>query len=158
MPGMVKPVEEAADDLAFLESVDSSSKTGSISGLLVQGSPFDVQNRKPLPGVTIRFRSHDTAVETLSDDNGRYSVLLPDGLVRIEPLLPDHLVGRGSAEIKNGGCTSHTVVVQFNGRVRGEVPQAPPQVLLQWRCHIRASRNASPRWRTISAPFFATSH
>ena len=67
MPVMVKPIEEAADDLAFLESVDPSSKTGSISGLIVQGSPFDVQNRKPLPGVTIRFRSRDTTVDTVSD-------------------------------------------------------------------------------------------
>ena len=136
MPVMVKPAEEAADDLAYLESVDSSSKTGSLSGLLVQGNPFDVQNRKPLPGITIRFRSRQTAVETVSDDNGRYSVLLPEGRVSIEPWLPDHLVGRETAEIRAGGCTSHSVVVQLNGRIRGRVlrPDASP---MTWMVDLR---------------------
>ena len=128
MPITSKPVEEASDDLAFLESSDPSSNTGSISGVLVQGNPFDVRDRKPLPGVTIRFRSRDTTVEAVSDDRGRYAAVLPEGLVRIEPLLPDHLVGRGAAEIRAGGCTSHSVIAQLNGRIRGRVlrPDASP--------------------------------
>ena len=123
MPFAIKPVDEAADDLAFLESSDPTSKTGSITGVLVQGSMSNVeQKRTPLPGVTIRFRSRDTVVEAVSDDHGRYSVFdLPEGLVTIEPVLPDYLFGRSNVEVRAGGCTPQWIVAELNGRIRGRV-------------------------------------
>ena len=130
MPLLMKPVEEGAEELAFLEAANSPSGTGSISGVLGRGNPFnDSQKRKPLPGVTIRFRSGDTTVEAVTDDDGRYSVFdLPEGFVRIDLSLRNHVVRNGSAEIRAGGCTPHDLLVELNGRIRGRVlrPDASP--------------------------------
>jgi hypothetical protein len=134
MPVLIKPVDQAADDLAFLESSDPTSKSGSISGVLIQGNLSNAdQKRKPLPGVTIRFRSRATIVEAVSDDHGRYSVSdLPEGFVKIEPLLPDHLVGNSNVEIRAGGCTPQVLVAELNGRIRGRVlrPDTSPMIWL----------------------------
>ncbi|MEO5896890.1 MAG: hypothetical protein ABIS06_14430 [Vicinamibacterales bacterium] len=123
MPTAIKPVDEAADDLAFLGASDPASKSGSISGVLVQGSMSNSeQKRTPLPGVTIRFRSRDTNIEVVSDDKGRYSVFdLPEGLVKIEPVLPDYLFGGSAVEVRAGGCTPQWIVAELNGRIRGRV-------------------------------------
>ena len=134
MAVLIKPVDEAADDLAFLEFSDPTSKSGSISGVLIQGNMSNVdQKRKPLPGVTIRFRSGASVVEAVSDDHGRYSVFdLPEGFVKIEPLLPDHLIGNRNVEIRAGGCTPQVLVAELNGRIRGRVlrPDASPMTWL----------------------------
>jgi len=123
MPVAVKPFDEAADDLAFLAAADPTSKSGSVSGVLVQGSMSNSeQKRTPLPSVTIRFRSGDTIVEAVTDDKGRYSVFdLPEGLVKMEAVLPDYLFGRGVVEVRAGGCTPQSIVAELNGRIRGRV-------------------------------------
>jgi len=156
MPVLMKPTEEAADDLAFLESADPTSKSGSISGVLVQGNLSNAgQKRQPLPGVTIRFRSRDTIVEAVSDDKGRYSVFdLPEGPVRIELLLPDHLVGNRNVEIRAGGCTPQVLVAELNGRIRGRVlrPDASPMTWLVTLLPAHSSGGSfDPSGRSVGA-------
>ena len=126
MPLAIKQMDDAAADVAFLEASDLTSKSGSISGVLVEGNMSDAsQKRTPLPGVTIRFRSPDTTAEALSDEKGHYSVFdLPEGLIKIEPVLPDHLFGNRTAVVRAGGCTPQVIVAELNGRIRGRVLHA----------------------------------
>ena len=130
MPAAIKPVDEAADDLAFLGSFDPTSKGGSISGVIVQGSMLNGgEKRTPLPGVVIRFRSGDKVLEAVSDEKGRYAISnVPEGLVKMEPVLPDYLAGGGSVEVRSGGCTPQWIVAELNGRIRGRVllPDSSP--------------------------------
>jgi hypothetical protein len=134
MPVAIKPVEEAADDLAFLGSFDPNSKGGTLYGAIVQGNMLNVADtRTPLPGVTIRFRSGDKVFEAVSDEKGRYSISdLPEGLVKIEPVLPESLAGNRSVEVRAGGCTPQWIVAEFNGRIRGRVlrPDSSPMTWL----------------------------
>ena len=91
--------------------------------MLVQGSRFTGPPRRPLAGVRVRFTSGNSVVETVTDHQGRYDVSgLPEGIVRIEPVLPDQLVAEsGGAEVRAGGCAVHVVVAEWNGRIRGRV-------------------------------------
>lgn len=136
MPVAMKPIEEAADDLAFLEVAGASATTGSIHGVLAQGNRFNTDQRTPLPGVTIRFRSGETNLEVVSDDSGRYAVSgLPEGLVSIDPLLPDHLVAKWGAQITAGGCTPQYLLAELNGRIRGRVI-LPDQSPMTWMVDV----------------------
>ncbi len=119
------PVEEATNDLSFLSNRDVlSSTTGRVYGAAVQGSRFAGSPRRPLAGVSVRFRSEDWLTETVTDAEGRYDVpALPEGFVRIEPMLPDRLATweAGSIEVRAGGCTPHHIIAEWNGRIRGRV-------------------------------------
>jgi hypothetical protein len=121
----VTPVEEAGDDLSFLSNRDVLfSATGRVYGVVVQGSRFAGPPRRPLAGVSVRFRSENSLTETVTDAEGRYDVSgLPVGFVRIEPMLPDRLATweAGSIEVRAGGCTPHHIIAEWNGRIRGRV-------------------------------------
>lgn len=119
-----KDIEQAADELAFLDAA-SSNIFGTIHGtLMTDPSGESSSPGAPLSGVTIRFSS-DTGffAQATTDDRGQYTVSgIPEGRVWIEPLLPDGwLMSARSVQARSGGCTPFSPVARLNGRIRGRV-------------------------------------
>jgi hypothetical protein len=132
-PLAAKPIEEASDDLTFLTGEARSETTGTLYGLVTHGSPFvSESSRRPLPGVTIHLFGEGGVVEVVTDEQGRYYASgLPPGYVRIEPVLPERLIGSSATQVRAGGCTRSSVNVRWNGRVRGRVLR-PDQQPMTW--------------------------
>jgi hypothetical protein len=119
------PIEQAETHLAFLTSSESRLETtGRVFGVLQQGSPFDTSDRRPLAGILLHVHVGDFLTETTSDANGRFDVGgLPEGFFKIEPELPSQLTTAhfGGGTVRAGGCVPTTVLVQWNGIIRGRI-------------------------------------
>jgi hypothetical protein len=127
-----KTVTEAAADLEFLETV-ASSAGAIVQGVLSVGNPANSREpRTPLDGVPIRFSSENGFVtDAITDKEGRFTVaFVPDGPVRVEPSLPEHLtIGPRSVNLPSGGCSHLHLVATLNGRVRGRVARNDGKML-----------------------------
>lgn len=121
-----KPIESAADDLAFLDG-SAVGKGGRISGVVQQ---TEIRNdrtsalRVPLDRILVRITSDRYATETVTAADGRFSVAVPAGAYQLVPELPDDLVVTHSASgihtvVNDGGCATVGIDAVFNGRVRG---------------------------------------
>jgi hypothetical protein len=128
-PGFgMKEIEQATDDLAFLESLTSRSTGSTITGAvtlkeLAYGATTNA--RAPLAGISVRIFNETHAIEVITDGDGRFvASRLPPGRYELSPRLPEDLVvvdptSRVQTLVRDGGCASVTIDTVFNGRVRG---------------------------------------
>lgn len=95
--GVSKPLEEADADLAYARSVSEIGPSP-----LIYGDVFQFEDRTGGPegfsamgGVLVRVYGRDFEAETLTDQDGNYSMTLPgSGSFRIEVILPDGFADR----------------------------------------------------------------
>src|SRR5436190_18339947 len=124
-PSSLIPVGEAAPSLAFLHSQNSTSEAGGrIYGTVLQGSSSWTGSRRPMAGLSLRIHVGDFLYETVTGAGGEFAASgLPEGLYWVEPVLPPQLAVTccGGRTIHAGGCVSTSVLVQWNGRIRGRV-------------------------------------
>lgn len=124
IPIIFEPTEEAATDLEFLESVALTATSGTIHGVVTEGDEHDSDRRRsPLSDVPIRVWSDAYTTDTVTRHDGSFVVSgVPEGLVWVEPLLPDYLTApKRGKYVKAGSCVSHHIIAAVNGRVSGRV-------------------------------------
>ena len=123
----MKEVEEAAEDLAFLESLTPGSG-GTIAGTVEQKEIVygqTLKDRGALPDLTVRIANETRVIDTTTDAAGHFIISgLPDGVYELTPQLPDGLsvldpTSRIHALVREGGCANVIIKAVFNGRVRG---------------------------------------
>lgn len=125
----IKPIERAANDLAFLDALDPAANTASISGIVrfteTKYGSAPAKDATPLDGIPVRIFNHTHSVEVRSDARGHFVASgMPAGQYELTPQLPGGLVvkdptSRIGAAVRDGGCASADIDVVFNGRVRG---------------------------------------
>lgn len=118
-----KSVDSAEGDLRFLHDAVANNP-----GTVVYGSLMleDLSDRRPSPlgGIVLRISLDGQRYETSTDPDGTFLITgVPPGVLRIEPVLPDHLTlppqPRGGQS--RGGCMTVHMRARVNGRVRGRV-------------------------------------
>lgn len=117
-----KDLEAAADDLRFLREVVAGDQGTVVHGSLKFQDPDDQEARTPLPGVLLRVSLDGQHYETSTGADGTFTITgVPPGLLRIKPVLPDHLTlpPQQNGGIVKGGCLAVDMRVIFNGGLRG---------------------------------------
>ena len=122
--GQPKDVEAAEDDLRFLHEAVTSDQGTIVHGSLNFQDPDDQTRRTPLPGVVLRVSLDGQHYESSTGADGTFIITgVPPGVLRIDPVLPDHLMlpPQQNGGIVKGGCLAVHMRAAFNGRVRGRV-------------------------------------
>ena len=119
-----KELESAADDVQFLREAVAGGQGTTVHGSLNFQDPDDHTRRTPLAGVVLRVSLDGQRYETSTGADGTFMITgVPPGVLRIEPVLPDHLTmpPQQSGGIVKGGCLAVNMRATFNGRLRGRV-------------------------------------
>jgi len=122
-----KPIEEAAADLAFLDTLTPGTSGGTITGVVqFKDLMYDltVGAVTPLDRVVVRIANDAHEQQAVTDAEGRFAVSVPAGTYVLTPTLPEGLVVRDStsritATVVDGGCAVNIIDARFNGLVRG---------------------------------------
>lgn len=107
LAGAVKKLEAAEDDLRFLREAVASDQGTAVQGSLTLQDPVDPTRRSPLAGVVLRVSLDGQRYEMSTGADGRFMITgVPPGVLKIEPVLPDHLTlpPQQNGGIAKGGC------------------------------------------------------
>ena len=126
------PFEDADEGLAYARLARRNAATAMVYGSVVQReeNPEDIDSFTSLSGVTVHVRGEDFDATSVTDEDGRYSVQLPDaGTYEIEVVSPEGLANRGplpaSFALRNAqDCFNVDFQLTTNGRIRGVVIDA----------------------------------
>jgi hypothetical protein len=102
-----KELETAADDVRFLREAVASDRVTAVHGSLNFQDPDDHTRRTPLAGVVLRVSLDGQRYETSTGADGTFVITgVPPGVLRIEPVLPEHLTlpPQQNGGIVKGGC------------------------------------------------------
>jgi hypothetical protein len=119
-----KDVEAAEADLQFLREAVANNEGTTVSGSLKFQDPDDQMHRTPMPGVVLRVSLDGQRYESSTGADGTFLITgVPPGMLRIEPVLPDHLTlpPQSNGGMAKGGCLEVHMLATFNGRIRGRV-------------------------------------
>lgn len=119
--GRPKELEAAEDDVRFLRQVSADGQGATVHGSLEIQSPDDQTRRSPLAGVVLRVSLDGQRYETSTRADGTFLITgVPPGVLRIVPVLADHLtlVPQQNGGIVKGGCLAVHMRATFNGRDR----------------------------------------
>jgi len=119
-----KDVEAAEADLQFLREALASNDGTTVRGSLTFQDPDDRMRRTPMPGVVLRVSLDGQRYESSTGPDGTFLITgVPPGMLRIEPVLPDHLTlpPQSNGGMSKGGCLEVHMRATFNGRIRGRV-------------------------------------
>jgi Carboxypeptidase regulatory-like domain len=131
--GPTKEISDAADDVAWLESLSQPSTGGRVYGEMVlieqNLSGNGESQRKPLEDIRITLDGTDRRRETRTGPDGRYELLgVPAGKYQIAAhLSPDLMQSYTSREIEipdPRGCAQEDFWTSINGSIEGRVLQA----------------------------------
>lgn len=139
-PGIgAEPIDGAADDLAFLESLTPGATGGTINGIVeLANVSYDRENAlfSPIEGTHVRIFNDDYSAEVVTGADGRFVAAgVPEGRYQIVPQLAEDVVVRDPTSriqtgVRDGGCATVRIEARFNGRLRG-VLRGPDGVPLQ---------------------------
>ena len=119
-----KEVESAEADLRFLRDAIADNAGTVVHGSLKFEDPDDQRRQSPLGGVVLRVSLDGQRYETSTDADGTFLITgVPPGMLRIEPVLPEHLTlpPQSTGGNARGGCLEVHMRATFNGRIRGRV-------------------------------------
>jgi hypothetical protein len=121
------PLERAAGDLAFLESLVPEARGGTLMGVVrlkAPAGPGSTGAVTPLAHTHLTLSDGTRSADVVTGPDGRFAAAVPAGTYAITPPLPDELVVWDptsviQARVSDGGCASVAINAKFNGRVRG---------------------------------------
>ena len=119
-----KDVESAEADLRFLREAIANNAGTAVHGSLNFEDPDDQRRQSPLGGVVLRVSLDGQRYETSTNADGTFLITgVPPGMLRIEPILPEHLTlaPQSAGGNARGGCLEVHMRARFNGRIRGRV-------------------------------------
>jgi hypothetical protein len=122
--GFPKELETADADVRFLNDVVASDGGTVVHGSLTLDDPDERHKQTPLGGVVLRIVLDGQRYEAATGPDGTFLVTgVPPGLLRIEPVLPEHLTlpPRPTGVKVSGGCLELNMRATYNGRIRGRV-------------------------------------
>jgi hypothetical protein len=130
-------LEEAAEDLKFVNGLPRAALTARIFGRIVRADRsvnLDEQQRLPLAGIKVTARSGKRTFEALTDAGGRYELKdLPPGSYQVTPAYPAHLSakdGSRRAQVVARGCARLDFDTRSSVRLKGRVIDAEGRPLL----------------------------
>ena len=116
-------VADAEAHLRFLN--DTANDVGTfVHGSLTMADPANPRRPTPLGGVVLRVSLDDQHIETTTAADGTFMLVgVPPGQLRVEPVLPEHLMlpPHSNRGVTRGGCLTIHMRAAFNGRIRGRV-------------------------------------
>jgi hypothetical protein len=118
--GRPKELEAAEADVRFLHEAAASDQGTIVHGSLTFQDPDNHRRRTPIPGVLLRLSLDGQSYETSTGVDGTFTITgVPPGLLRIEPVLPDHLTlpAQQAGGMVKGGCLAVHLRATINGRV-----------------------------------------
>jgi len=116
-----KDVESAEADLRFLHEAIANNAGTVVHGSLTLENLNDTRS-SPLGGVVLRISLAGQRYETSTDADGTFLITgVPPGMLRIEPVLPDHLTLPPQSRRVLGGCMEVHMRARVTGRIRGRV-------------------------------------
>jgi hypothetical protein len=119
-----KDVESAEADLRFLNDAVTNDQGTVVYGSLKFQDPDNQIPLTPLGGVPLRVSLDGQQYEASTRVDGTFVLTgVPRGVLRIDPILPQHLAlpPQATGGIAKGGCLSINMRATFNGRLRGRV-------------------------------------
>ena len=122
--GQPKHVESAEADLRFLHEAVANNAGTVVHGSLNIVDSYDQRRLTPLGGIVLRVSLDGQRYETSTEADGTFLITgVPPGMLRIEPVLPEHLTlpPQSNGGMAKGGCLEVHMRAMFNGRIRGRV-------------------------------------
>jgi 5-hydroxyisourate hydrolase-like protein (transthyretin family) len=129
-----RPIEQAAEDLAFLRAMSSApSAMGRIVGLATYTADADVLSggqieRRPFAGAHVSFTSGEQTLTATSDAKGEYAIDARPGEYAVSIKVPSGFYAGGWRQKivleDTRGCASADVFVRDDGHIRGRVIDA----------------------------------
>jgi hypothetical protein len=128
-----RPIANASEDLAFLQTLSTPSTTGARLYGTVTHWERDLATKQgreygPVQDVMISARSAANAFDVLTDSQGRYELMLPPGKYEVTALPPTGFSTRylqRSVELHEArSCFLAEFAVRFDGRVKGAIRQS----------------------------------
>lgn len=119
-----KELETADADLRFLGDVVAGDGSAVVYGSLTFEDPDDAMRRTPLAGVPLRVSLNGQRYESTTGADGSFMLTgVPPGLLRIDPVLPEHMIlpPQSAGGMVKGGCLKVDMRATFNGRILGRV-------------------------------------
>jgi hypothetical protein len=116
-------VADAEAHLRFLNDTANDSGTF-VNGSLTMADPANPQRPLPLSDVVLRVSLEDQHIETVTAADGTFILVgVPPGQLRVEPVLPEHLIlpPQSNGGVTRGGCLTIHLRATLNGRIRGRV-------------------------------------
>jgi hypothetical protein len=153
-----RKLEDAADDMAFVNGLPRLNATSTIFGRIVRSDLYvggDPSESLPLAGVKVTVRGNKRTFEALTDADGVYHLKdLPPGSYRVTPAYPAHLSpqnGPQFAEVVARGCAEVDFYTHSNVRIKGRLLDAEGRPLSGVKVAMIAADGAETSLKDLSA-------
>jgi hypothetical protein len=121
-----KPLDKAARDLAFIQSMPTTGSSGHVNGK-VEREAFDPDDRsyipEPVKGIAIALQGFYRRFRTETDANGRFDIAVPAGKYSVRAVVPETIKvyqPPDDISVPARGCAFPlSFTLKANGRVEG---------------------------------------
>jgi hypothetical protein len=122
-----KPLEEAAEDLEYIESVPLAEPTGRVYGTIERTIPDPADRTTmnvPAAGIPVALVSEHRQLTVTTDVDGKFDLHVPPGNYTVAPVLPQTVRVYGGprrVSVPSRGCAPVSFWLVANGRIEGRV-------------------------------------